>query len=248
MDSYAYSYNYNHKRMTYKGKIMRRDAVTCEMVAEYISEKGYDELSAKQVYGRLVSEQFYGEKSLEEAVDKFKHYSDCKKRRDEKKRIKAEQKAQRAEKFHREAYHVYTDGSCDNVHTKVGGSGYIILKDGNVVKMKNKGFYPTTNNRMELLAIISALNSLPEKSDAIVFTDSKYCIRVLDGYQHEKNQDLIGLFIKIRKPLGKVFFQWVKGHNGNEYNEMADELAFSAFKEMSEKLGKPVSKWMLKTH
>lgn len=138
-------------------------------------------------------------------------------------------------------FHVYTDGSC-NYRTGIGGAGYILLKDGDVVKSKNKGFCNTTNNRMELLAIISGLNSLPLNSRAVVYTDSKYCIKVLDGYMHYKNQDLIELFIRIRKTLDDVAFVWVKGHSGNEYNEMVDGLAFSAFKEMSEKMGKPVAR------
>lgn len=60
-------------------------------------------------------------------------------------------------------YVAYTDGSCDN-HSKykAGGSAYVVLKDGDIVKMKNHGRLQTTNNRMELLAIISAAKSCPD--------------------------------------------------------------------------------------
>lgn len=233
--------------MRYKGKLMRKDAVTVDMVAECLNTYGYA-YNACDVYARFVSEDFMGKKTLEEAVELYDYYQEKKRRRAERKRIKAEKKAKRWEAFLNRAYHVYTDGSCDNVRIKVGGSGYVILKDGEVIKTKNKGFYPTTNNRMELLAIVSALNSLPDGSEVIVFTDSQYCIKVLDGYMHEKNQDLINLYLKISKSLKRIVFMWVKGHNGNKYNEMADELAFSAFKEKSERLGKPIFKYMARIH
>lgn len=235
--------------MTYKGENVR--VVKPCMVDEYIRRRGYVLPPAHDVYEAVMKARYYRKSALEEAVDVFKkEYSRQRKkeRRDERRRKEAEMRAAEMERFMAGAYHVYTDGSCDNIRTKVGGSGYVILKDGEVVKMKSKGFYPTTNNRMELLAIISAVNSIPEGSDVIVFTDSKYCIRVLDGYMHEKNHDLIRLFAKVSRPMRRIVFQWVKGHSGNEYNEMADELAFSAFKEMSDKLGFQVPKYMLKTH
>ena len=71
----------------------------------------------------------------------------------------------------------YTDGSCVN-HSKYkeGGSAYIVLKDGEIVKMKNHGRLQTTNNRMELLAIISAAKYCPSGAYLDIYTDSQYCI------------------------------------------------------------------------
>ncbi len=90
-------------------------------------------------------------------------------------------------------YVCYTDGSCDNISEEhAGGAAYIILKNGKIIKEKNHGQLHTTNNRMELLAIISAVN-------------------------------------KCSAQLAGIRFHWVKGHNGNKYNEQVDELAYGAY-------------------
>lgn len=128
-------------------------------------------------------------------------------------------------------YICYTDGSCDNVHSRAGGSAYIIIKDGEITKMKSRGMLNTTNNRMELLAIISAVNSCPERACIDVYTDSKYSIWVLTGRTAPKysNADLYELFKKCSAHVEGVRFHWVKGHDGNKYNEMADDMAYGAY-------------------
>ena len=128
-------------------------------------------------------------------------------------------------------YVAYTDGSCDNLsHTKAGGAAYIILKDGEILKMKNHGQLNTSNNRMELLAIISAVNACPDGACIDVYTDSQYCILVLSkSYKPKKNPDLYELYKKCVEHVADVRFHWVKGHDGNKYNEMADELAYGAY-------------------
>lgn len=146
------------------------------------------------------------------------------------------------DKLLNDSYIAYTDGSCDNYsHYRAGGSAYIIIKDNEVIKIKAKGMIPTTNNRAELLAIISAANSVPEGSNLDIFTDSKYCILVLDKRNHKKNMDLIRLFNKVVSKLNKFQFHWVKGHNGNKYNEMVDTLAYGAYREVSEKYNIDIS-------
>lgn len=145
-------------------------------------------------------------------------------------------------------YIAYTDGSCDNLSIhKAGGAGYVILKDGEIIKMKNKGFLNTTNNRMEMLAIISVCNSLPEGAYVDIYTDSQYAIGafIRGG---KMNQDLMELFCKSSYHLAGVRFHWVKGHSGNEYNEMADDLAFSAYREICEEYKIPIGIRMNKTH
>ncbi len=127
-------------------------------------------------------------------------------------------------------YVCYTDGSCDNVKSKAGGSAYIIIKDGEIVKMKSHGSPSTTNNRMELLAIISAVNSCPDNACVDVYTDSKYCIYVLSKKTAPQiNKDLYELFKKCSAHVEGVRFHWVKGHNGDKYNEMADDMAYGAY-------------------
>lgn len=128
-------------------------------------------------------------------------------------------------------YVAYTDGSCDNYsQAKAGGAAYIILKDGEILKMKNHGQLNTSNNRMELLAIISAVNACPDGAYVDIYTDSQYCIFVLSkSYKPKKNPDLYELFKKCAAHVAGVRFHWVKGHNGNKYNELADELAYGAY-------------------
>lgn len=128
-------------------------------------------------------------------------------------------------------YVAYTDGSCDNLsREKAGGAAYIILKDGEVLKIKNHGQLYTSNNRMELLAIISAVNACPEGAYVDIYTDSQYCILVLSkSYKPKKNPDLYELYKKCAAHVAGVRFHWVRGHNGNKYNEMADELAYGAY-------------------
>lgn len=128
-------------------------------------------------------------------------------------------------------YVAYADGSCDNLSKeRAGGSAYVILKDGEIVKMKNHGQLNTSNNRMELLAIISAVNACPDGSFIDIYTDSQYCILVLSkSYKPKKNPDLYELYKKCVVHVGGVRFHWVKGHDGNTYNELADQLAYGAY-------------------
>lgn len=128
-------------------------------------------------------------------------------------------------------YVAYTDGSCDNLsQTKAGGAAYIILKDGEIMKLKNHGQLNTSNNRMELLAIISAVNACPDGAYIDIYTDSQYCILVLSkSYKPKKNPDLYELYKKCAAHVAGVRFHWVKGHDGDKYNEMADELAYGAY-------------------
>lgn len=133
-------------------------------------------------------------------------------------------------------YVAYTDGSCDNLsQTKAGGAAYIILKDGEILKMKNHGQLNTTNNRMELLAIISAVNACPNGAYVDIYTDSQYCILVLSkSYKPKKNPDLYESYKKCSAHLAGVRFHWVKGHNGDKYNEMVDNLAYGAYCDICE--------------
>lgn len=131
-------------------------------------------------------------------------------------------------------YVAYTDGSCDNLSKeRAGGSAYVILKDGEIAKMKNHGQLNTSNNRMELLAIISAVNACPDGAFIDIYTDSQYCILVLSkSYKPKKNPDLYELYKKCVAHVGGVRFHWVKGHDGNTYNELADQLAYGAYCEI----------------
>lgn len=141
-------------------------------------------------------------------------------------------------------YVAYTDGSCDNLSKeRAGGSAYILLKDGEIDKMRSHPQLNTSNNRMELLAIVSAVNACPDGAYVDIYTDSQYCILVLSkSYKPKLNADLYELYKKCSAHVADVRFHWVKGHNGNKYNEMADELAYGAYCDICDQYGIEKSK------
>ena len=136
----------------------------------------------------------------------------------------------------------YTDGSCDNLNpARPGGAAYIIMDtEGNIIKRNSKGFKNTTNNRMEMLAIISVVNSLPNNSFVTINTDSEYCIKALLSNQPKANLDLINKYYSLRQQkYVTVFLHHVKGHSGNRYNEECDKMARSEYSKMAVNSPKP---------
>ena len=117
--------------------------------------------------------------------------------------------------------------------------GIVIQKyDTNYSKEFSEGFRKTTNNRMELLAVIVALEKLKKPNQKVhVYTDSKYVSESVEkkwvnrwekkGFKDKKNPDLLIRFLKIFRKHEVCFF-WIKGHNNNPGNERCDELAFNA--------------------
>jgi hypothetical protein len=126
-------------------------------------------------------------------------------------------------------FEAWTDGSCNNLSPYgEGAAAYVVLKDGVPIHEAKHGYLGTSNNRMELLAIISAVNWIPAKSSLTIYTDSQYAIDVLSGMcGAKKNTDLIRLYNSIVSNLSYIRFVWVKGHDGYEWNEYVDELASS---------------------
>lgn len=142
-------------------------------------------------------------------------------------------------------YVAYTDGSCDNLNDlRPGGSAYIIIdKQGEIVRASNHGYVNTSNNRMELLAIVSAATFTPERSCLDIYTDSQYCINVLTGkWSATANTDLVEKFKLAAKNLKSVVFHWVKGHSGDPFNEMVDDMAYTAFSDQVDKYNLNISK------
>lgn len=140
---------------------------------------------------------------------------------------------------------IYTDGACAN-NPGAGGYGAILMfkkADGTLVQKElSKGFKQTTNNRMELLAVIDALNALKTPCKIELYSDSKYVVdainqKWLEGWIEKnwklntsnpvKNIDLWKKFLEASKPH-EIEFIWVKGHSTNKYNEMCDKLAVQA--------------------
>lgn len=113
-----------------------------------------------------------------------------------------------------------------------------MLKFGKHRKELNQGFLETTNNRMELLAVIVGLEALTmEDYPVIVYSDSKYVVDAINkgwldkwqktGFKKKKNVDLWQRFIPLQKKFD-LKFQWVKGHAGHPENERCDQLAVEA--------------------
>jgi len=139
--------------------------------------------------------------------------------------------------------HIYTDGSALG-NPGPGGYGIIIEWVGKgYIKEFSRGFKYTTNNRMELWAVVDALEKLKKKPmDVLVISDSKYVIEAIDkkwvfgwqkkNFKGKKNPDLWKRFLKIY-PQHNVQFQWVKGHNDHPQNERCDQLAVTAAKDMA---------------
>lgn len=131
---------------------------------------------------------------------------------------------------------IYTDGSCDNIqYPNYGGWAYLILENGNIIEQKSGNDIHTTNNRMEMVAIIESLVELPKFSEVEIFTDSEYCIGVLSNkYRAKVNLDIIEQFKELvnSKQLN-VSFKWIKGHSNDKYNTIVDNLANEEFEKAS---------------
>jgi len=132
--------------------------------------------------------------------------------------------------------HLFTDGACSG---NPGPGGYgLILKSGSHEKEMSEGFALTTNNRMELMAVIKGLEALKyNNSHVVVVSDSKYVVDAVKqgwlfgwekkGWKNVKNPDLWQKFLQLYHKH-KVTFKWIKGHAGHLENERCDELAVMA--------------------
>ncbi|MDA3781257.1 MAG: ribonuclease HI [Bacteroidales bacterium] len=131
---------------------------------------------------------------------------------------------------------IYTDGSARG---NPGPGGYgAVLMSGKHRKELSDGFRKTTNNRMELLAVIVALEQLKNQASEVeVFTDSKYVSDSISkgwvfgwekkAFKNKKNPDLWIRFLKVYRKHN-VKFHWVKGHANIPENEVCDKLAVNA--------------------
>jgi len=130
----------------------------------------------------------------------------------------------------------YTDGAASG-NPGPGGIG-VVLEAGKHRRELWGGFRRTTNNRMELLAVITALEALKKPGmEVLVVSDSKYVIDSVEqgwvfdwekkGFAKKKNPDLWKRFLAIFRQH-KVKFEWIRGHNGHPQNELCDRLAVAA--------------------
>ena len=134
--------------------------------------------------------------------------------------------------------HIYTDGAAKGNPGK-GGYGVVMEMVGtNYKKEFYEGFRHTTNNRMELLAVIVGLEKLRSPNmKVLVISDSKYVVDAVEkkwvfgwekkNFAGKKNPDLWMRFLKIYRKH-QVDFKWIKGHNNHPQNERCDQLAVMA--------------------
>ena len=141
---------------------------------------------------------------------------------------------------------MYTDGAARGNPDGPGGYGTILSfvdsKGQEHIRELSAGYQKTTNNRMEMMAVIAGLESLNRPCEITVYSDSQYVVKAfnehwLDGWikkgwkrgknEPVKNVDLWKRMLAAKEPH-QVSFQWVKGHNGHPQNERCDELATTA--------------------
>ena len=129
-------------------------------------------------------------------------------------------------------YICYTDGSYQASVNAGGWSSIILDENENVVAKLYQGMTHTTNNRMEIMAVLQTLKYFKERSNLIIISDSQYVVNsiitgsavkwIIDNDLSKKNLDL---WFELIDQLSKhnVTMKWVKGHNGNKWNEEADK-------------------------
>jgi ribonuclease HI len=136
---------------------------------------------------------------------------------------------------------IYTDGACSG---NPGPGAYgVIMKFNGREKIITEGFRKTTNNRMELLSVIVALEKITtDKYPVEIYSDSKYVIDAITkgwvfnwvktNFKGKKNEDLWKRFLEVENKFD-ITYHWVKGHNGHPENERCDQIAVESIKNQS---------------
>lgn len=128
----------------------------------------------------------------------------------------------------RETIYLYTDGAASG---NPGPGGYAaVLKCGSLCKEISGGFARTTNNRMELLAVIKGLEAIRWKDVPVeIYSDSTYVVKtVTENWKRKKNQDLWAQ-LDAASAGRQLNWHWIKGHAGHPENERCDRLAVAAY-------------------
>ncbi len=135
-----------------------------------------------------------------------------------------------------DSYIAYCDGSFQ-ASINAGGWASVILKDGVIIKKLYKGYIGTTNNRMEIMGVLETLRYFKTPIKIKIYSDSQYVVNsITKGYVRKWLEDKdfskknLDLWFELLDWLDfhDVTFEWVKGHNDNEMNELADKLAVHA--------------------
>ena len=131
---------------------------------------------------------------------------------------------------------IFTDGACSG-NPGPGGWG-AVLRYGEVEKELSGGEPQTTNNRMELTALLAGYALVPPGKAAVVMTDSQLCVDTINSWAADwekngwtrkrgaiKNLDLVQQLYRLAKSRPEIELRWIKSHNGYRWNEYADALA-----------------------
>ncbi len=132
---------------------------------------------------------------------------------------------------------VFTDGACEG-NPGPGGWGFVWVKDDRIVDQGHGSEPQTTNNRMELTALIEAYRRLPEEAEVTVYSDSELCVRTInewaEGWERRgwrrkagpvKNLELVQELYALAGNHPKVTLRWIRSHDGSRWNEYVDALA-----------------------
>jgi len=132
---------------------------------------------------------------------------------------------------------VFTDGSCEG-NPGPGGWGYVWVEDDEIVAQESGQDPATTNNRMELAALIAAYKRLPRDAKVTIHSDSQLCVKTVNewaagwekrGWRRKSgpiaNLELVQELYALANAHPDVTLQWIKAHDGSRWNEYADALA-----------------------
>ena len=138
---------------------------------------------------------------------------------------------------------VFTDGSCEG-NPGPGGWGVVWVEDGEIRAERSGVDASTTNNRMELTALIHAYELLPEDAEVTVYSDSQICVRTVNewaagweerGWKRKggpiANLELVRELYDLAGRHPRVELRWIKAHDGSRWNEYADALASAYLRE-----------------
>jgi ribonuclease HI len=132
---------------------------------------------------------------------------------------------------------VFTDGACEG-NPGPGGWAAVWVEEDRVVDERHGGDPHTTNNRMELAALIAALKMLPVDADLTVYSDSNLCVQTVNewaagwearGWRRKTgpiaNLELVQELYALKRARPRVRIRWIKAHDGSRWNEYADAVA-----------------------
>jgi ribonuclease HI len=138
---------------------------------------------------------------------------------------------------------VFTDGSCEG-NPGPGGWGYVWVEDDRIVTERFGEDASTTNNRMELRALIEAYRALPEDAEVTVYSDSQLCVKTVNewaegwearGWRRKSgpiaNLELVKELYRLAGTHETVELRWIRAHDGSRWNEYVDALATTYLRE-----------------